>query len=113
MKTALMLAAMSLWSLSSLAMNPPLDVDTLTSVMEKVKAKQEKKPVPCVCQDGSGAAGLVATASSAPGNYRKLPVLHLSRERDASDSRDLHPVRLHPQVTPARAPGRRRPRTER
>jgi hypothetical protein len=54
MKTALMLAAMSLWSLSSLAMNPPLDVDTLTSVMEKVKAKQEKKPVPCVCQDGSG-----------------------------------------------------------
>jgi hypothetical protein len=71
MKTALMLAAMSLWSLSSLAMNPPLDVDTLTSVMEKVKAKQEKKPVPCVCQDGSGAAGLVATASSAPGNYRQ------------------------------------------
>ena len=60
---------MSLWSLSAVAMNPPLDVDTLTSVMEKVKAKQEKKPVPCVCQDGNGQAGLVATASPAPGSY--------------------------------------------
>ena len=71
MKTVLMLAAVSLWSFSCLAMNPPLDIDTLTSVMEKVKAKQEKKPVPCVCQDGSGQAGLVATASPAPGIYRQ------------------------------------------
>src|SRR5262245_13086268 len=69
MKTVLMLAAVSLWSLSSLAMNPPLDINTLTSVMEQVKAKQEKKPVACVCQDGSGQAGCVATANPAPGIY--------------------------------------------
>src|SRR5262249_9868875 len=61
--------AVSLWSLSAVAMNPPLDVDTLTSVMEKVKAKQEEKPVPCVCPDGNAQAGLVATASPAPGSY--------------------------------------------
>jgi hypothetical protein len=49
--------------------NPPLDVDTLSSVMDKVMTKQEKKPVPCVCQDGSGQAGLVMTTNPSPGNY--------------------------------------------
>src|SRR5262249_35035954 len=33
--------------------------------------------------------------------HAELPVLHLSTERVASDSRGLHPVRLHPQVTPS------------
>src|SRR5262245_59297864 len=66
---AILLAAVTLCSLTCLAGNPPLDIDTLSSVMDKVKAKQEKKPVPCVCQDGSGQAGLVMTTNPSPGSY--------------------------------------------
>jgi hypothetical protein len=69
MKAILVLAGAVVWSLTCLAANPPLDVNTLSSVMDKVMAKQEKKPVACVCQDGSGQAGLVKTTNPAPGTY--------------------------------------------
>ena len=69
MKTILLLGGAVVCALPCHAANPPLDIDTLSSVMDRVMAKQEKKPVACVCQDGSGQAGLVMTTNPSPGSY--------------------------------------------
>jgi hypothetical protein len=69
MTAILLLGGVLLRSLPCVAADPPLDVDTLSSVMDKVMAKQQRRPVPCVCQDGSGQVGLVETTNPASGIY--------------------------------------------